>query len=341
MTSNRTDSLPEYATRLSICIPTYNQGQYIQQCLDSIYAQTLAPREVIISDNHCTDETADILQRSAQGFTVVRPPEHIPSVNNFQFCVEHATGEWVAMVASDDFLQPTFVEAFARAIMTAPDDAAMLCGGHYYVDHLGQRIAKRSVLRLRHYLPAPASFVAQFGGPLGCLDATAFRRSIWEKVGGFDRSILHSFDWKLWIDLTWAGGGIKGVPEIVNNYRFWMGEGRTITARQRFCMENHITMFRDCLFPRAQQLGDKAVRVARMAAARHGRSALELIGTNQEGLPILHDDQFMREYATVMGCMREYQKMLAGSYRTPPSTRLLRRLRATTRLIAERTHGWN
>ncbi len=48
------------AVSVSIVIPVYNEQDYIKQCLDSIKNQTIAPDEVIVVDNNCTDDTIKI-----------------------------------------------------------------------------------------------------------------------------------------------------------------------------------------------------------------------------------------------------------------------------------------
>ena len=48
---------------ISIIIPSFNQGEFIEKCLESIVAQTFVNYEVIIQDNNSTDNTKSILQK--------------------------------------------------------------------------------------------------------------------------------------------------------------------------------------------------------------------------------------------------------------------------------------
>ena len=48
---------------LSIIIPSYNQGRFIQACLNSILKQNYKNYEVIICDNYSTDKTRSILKK--------------------------------------------------------------------------------------------------------------------------------------------------------------------------------------------------------------------------------------------------------------------------------------
>ncbi len=49
------------ALTVSIVIPVYNEESYIGPCLDAIAAQTVAPLEVIIVDNNCSDDTLEVV----------------------------------------------------------------------------------------------------------------------------------------------------------------------------------------------------------------------------------------------------------------------------------------
>ena len=47
----------------SIIIPTYNQGNFLKKCLNSIFAQNFKNYEVILIDNHSTDTTKNIIEK--------------------------------------------------------------------------------------------------------------------------------------------------------------------------------------------------------------------------------------------------------------------------------------
>ena len=49
--------------KISIGIPTYNQGRYIEETILSCINQTVKPYEIVVSNNHCTDETDKILEK--------------------------------------------------------------------------------------------------------------------------------------------------------------------------------------------------------------------------------------------------------------------------------------
>jgi len=72
---------------VSVIIPTYNCARFLAESLDSIFAQTEPPMEVIVIDDGSTDETRGILARYGDRLVVVQA-EHIDAVNNMEAIVQ-------------------------------------------------------------------------------------------------------------------------------------------------------------------------------------------------------------------------------------------------------------
>lgn len=93
--------------KLSVFVVTYNQEQYISQCLDGIAAQrTDFDFEVIIGDDCSTDSTGAICDEYAAryaNFHVFHHENNIGHVRNWEFVLQHCKGEYVAMVEGDDY----------------------------------------------------------------------------------------------------------------------------------------------------------------------------------------------------------------------------------------------
>lgn len=98
---------------VSVLIPLYNHEKYISRCLDSVLEDTYLPKEVIIVDDGSKDGSACLVQdwilRHAghPGLTVKftsRPNQGLCATLNE--LVTSARGEYLAIVASDDFLLP-------------------------------------------------------------------------------------------------------------------------------------------------------------------------------------------------------------------------------------------
>jgi len=104
--------------QISICIPTYNGGLYLEETLISVLAQTYTNYEVIIVDDQSSDNTCDIAREYAarnQRFTFYQNEKNLGLVGNWNRCIELSKGEWVKFVFQDDLIAPTCIEEMLAA----------------------------------------------------------------------------------------------------------------------------------------------------------------------------------------------------------------------------------
>jgi len=92
--------------QLSIIVPSYNQGDYIEKCLQSIINQnqTFLNYEVIIQDNHSTDSTKSILQKYHQikNFNIYYEKDK-GQADGINKGIKKAKGQWITWQNCDDY----------------------------------------------------------------------------------------------------------------------------------------------------------------------------------------------------------------------------------------------
>ncbi len=101
----------ECAVRISAALASHNSRRHIQAQLDSVLTQTVAPAEVVISDDGSTDGTLDILAEYAARDPRVRvihneDRSENPINRNFENAARHCRGEWIAFCDHDDVWYP-------------------------------------------------------------------------------------------------------------------------------------------------------------------------------------------------------------------------------------------
>lgn len=101
----------EERPKVSVCIVTYNQRDYISECLESVVTQqTDFPFEVIVGDDASTDGTADIVRDyAARHPHLIRPLLHETNLGpfeNYRLVHRAARGEYVAHTDGDDAMLP-------------------------------------------------------------------------------------------------------------------------------------------------------------------------------------------------------------------------------------------
>jgi len=112
---------------ISVIIPAYNVGSCLCQCLDSIFAQTYKPTEVIVINDGSTDRTAEVAQ--SYGGRI----KYVEQDNRGQGAARNAglkvaTGRYVAFLDADDYWLPGFLEETATFLRGHPEAAAVSTG---------------------------------------------------------------------------------------------------------------------------------------------------------------------------------------------------------------------
>lgn len=99
---NNTESKP----LVSVCIITYNQESYIEQCILSVVNQkTNFFYEIIIGNDFSIDETADRLKALSEYYklTVINNENNIGATRNFSNVLKKARGKYIALLEGDDY----------------------------------------------------------------------------------------------------------------------------------------------------------------------------------------------------------------------------------------------
>ena len=114
---------------VSVLVPVYNVDQYLAECLDSVLAQTYRQLEIIVIDDGSTDHSgriADEYEKKDYRVKVIHQPNGGLSVaRNTGLSV--ATGEYIAMADSDDWVAPNWIETQLDTIKKWDADVAV-CG---------------------------------------------------------------------------------------------------------------------------------------------------------------------------------------------------------------------
>lgn len=104
---------------VSIVLCTYNGAKYIREQLNSILAQTYPLYEIIVQDDHSTDNTVEIIQKYASRHNIIKVFQNDSErgVNgNFVSAMQRATGEYIAIADQDDIWETDKIENQVNSI---------------------------------------------------------------------------------------------------------------------------------------------------------------------------------------------------------------------------------
>lgn len=108
--------------KFSIIVPIYNVGSYLKECLESLINQTYKNFEVITVIDKCDDESEKIADKYIKkyGWTKIYE-EHTGLAKARNIGIQKATGDYIVLLDSDDYLENDFLETINKALNDKPD----------------------------------------------------------------------------------------------------------------------------------------------------------------------------------------------------------------------------
>lgn len=201
----------EALPQISIVIPTYNQGHFIERTLLSVLDQAYPRLEYVVQDGGSLDGTKAVLTQYQDRLSYwdSKPDKGQAHAINMGF--SRTTGEIMAWLNSDDLLLP----------------GALWCVADYFAQHpevdvvYGNRLMiDEKDLEIGHWiLPGHDSQVLSWADYVP-QETLFWRRRIWERVGGqVDESFQFAMDWDLLIRFRDAGARFAHIPRFMGGFR--------------------------------------------------------------------------------------------------------------------------
>jgi glycosyltransferase involved in cell wall biosynthesis len=191
--------------KISVIIPSLNQGIYLKQCIESILVQQYSELELIIIDGKSVDQSIETIRKydAHISFWVSEHDNGQSDAINKGF--NQATGDIVAWLNADDYYLPQALDQVKKAYQARPS-APFYFGDGLRVDRFGKTIAKffptDRVVFNRQALVMGLNYILQ--------PATFINREALEKVGYLDTDLHYGMDSDLWMRLS-----ILGTPEAI------------------------------------------------------------------------------------------------------------------------------
>jgi glycosyltransferase involved in cell wall biosynthesis len=198
----------------SIVIAAYDVADRIRSALESAFAQTLQPLEVIVCDDASTDDLEAALTPYRDRIRYVRHEHNRGEAAAKNTAARATSAEFVVILDADDVFYPRRLQALGELAAERPDLDVLTTDAYFVAD--GQ-IVRRCY---EHYWP----FVSddQRRGILErnfIFGLAAIRRERLLAIGGFDEAIRWTTDWDCWIRLIFSGSQAGLVAEPLAEYR--------------------------------------------------------------------------------------------------------------------------
>lgn len=179
--------------RFSIITPSLNQGRYLRENLSSVQeaaSRIPHPVEHIVMDGGSEDETLEILR--GQTFATWRSEADGGQSAAINKGLRTSTGDILTYLCADDYLEPDTLAQVAEAF-TSPEIHVVYGDGYFLEGDSGWKRLKSS---------GPFSVERLYRGNFLIQPAVFWRRSVFERWGGFEESLRFCMDHEYWLRIA-------------------------------------------------------------------------------------------------------------------------------------------
>lgn len=213
---------------ISIVTPSYNQAEFLEECIESVLAQGYPRLEYVIMDGGSTDGSVEIIKKYEKYLTYWQSQPDGGQYRAINEGFRRTSGEIMAWLNSDDKYHPLALFKVACSFTDYPE-IEWLTGRKSFWDTTGNlaRVEEGlAVFSQRKLLEG------HFNKPYIQQESTFWLRSLWERAGAsLDDTIELAGDLELWARF-FRHAGLHTVDTLLGGYRFHEGQRGVVYAQQ-------------------------------------------------------------------------------------------------------------
>jgi glycosyltransferase involved in cell wall biosynthesis len=228
---------------VSVVIPLYNGGRFIEQALRSVLQQSLPPDEIIVVNDGSADRGPQIVERLAAD----HPIRLLHKENGGQsaarnFGIAHAGGELVALLDQDDVWYPNHLEELLKPFAEPRDrELGWVYSNLDEIDERGNMVTRSCLSKIAIQHPKRDLSVCLGEDMFVLPSASLFSRRAFDAVGGFDERLMGYEDDDLFLRMFRAGFDNVYIDTALSKWRLFpnsasytprMNRSRAIYARK-------------------------------------------------------------------------------------------------------------
>ncbi len=179
---------------VSLIVPSFNQGVFLERTLISLLNQTYPNIEYIIIDGGSTDNTTQIIKKYEKFITYWVSEKDNGQSDAINKGLRVAKGKYVNWIGSDDILLPSAVDVMVD-VLEKDNNVGLVYGACVFIDENDKILKKYSFpdMTLENFLYKKHSTIAQ--------PSSLMRMDLVKEVGFLDTNLHYCMDYDLWIKL--------------------------------------------------------------------------------------------------------------------------------------------
>lgn len=210
--------------KISVIIPSFNQGEYIQRTISSILSQNYPNLECLVMDGGSTDNTIDILNRYGTNIIWESKTDN-GQANAVNKGIQKSTGEVIAWINSDDTYEPETLMTIGQTFKDN-SDISLVYGKANYIDKNDRYLRPYDVKNFTSQSEL-VEHLSKFC--CMCQPAVFFRKSIVEQHGYLDETLYNCMDYEYWMRLA-KHEKFLYIDQVFSNFRMYR-ENKSIKSR--------------------------------------------------------------------------------------------------------------
>jgi glycosyltransferase involved in cell wall biosynthesis len=222
--------------KVSVCIPSYNHEKYVRAAIESVLEQSFQDFEILVTDDGSTDRTVGELQAiQDKRLSLEVLPQNRGACIALNASIKRGTGEFVAVLNSDDIFLPGKLERQVRFLESRPDVGAVF-GYPAFMDENGGSLREdqtfyRETFRVENR--SQGQWLRQFflRGNVLCHPTIVIRRRCYDDVGYYDPALAQLPDLDMWVRLV-QRHSIHVLPEPLIGFRILRDNMNASAPRQ-------------------------------------------------------------------------------------------------------------
>ncbi len=202
---------------ISVIVTSYNYAQYIGQTINSILSQTYDNLELIIADDHSTDNSLQVIKSfKDRRITLVSSEKNEGASRAYNKAYSLCRGKYMTSVDSDDYIAPSKFERQVRFLEDNPD--IDICSTYMeFIRADGSPFGgPEPWVNVQKNLNDPASWV--WGNEI-CHSTVVMRKTMHDLAGQFNNDLIYAPDYDFWLRCMAKGARFHVLPEKLLYYR--------------------------------------------------------------------------------------------------------------------------